>query len=105
MLNGVFAAKSWKERERRLSKIYIEAAKMHNRLKITKRLPAGISKFHGRPYLTINAGNFAGEIRKKIKSREVEKIKFNIGSVDQFSDSTDFVANFKPRFVLKKLYN
>lgn len=92
-LKGALAAKSWRERGKHLSKSYELAAGIYNRLKITKSLPEKVSKFHNRPYLVIWGGKFAKEIREKIKDKEIRKIKFNIGAVDQFSDSTDVLEN------------
>lgn len=92
-LSEALTVKSWKEREKHLSKSYEIVAEMHNKLNITRHLPTKVSHFHNRPYLVIWGGNFAREIKKEIKSKEVRRIKFNIGSIDQFSDSTDVLEN------------
>lgn len=67
ILNKVFAAKNWKEREKQLSRAYEIMAQMHNNLKITKPLATHVSPFHDRPYLVIHGKVFANEIKKTIK--------------------------------------
>jgi len=95
ILRKVLLSKNWKNREKQLSKAYQVIATTHNSLKITKPLTTKTVKYHGRPYLVIRADNFAEVIRKKIKDPEVKKIETNIGSVDQFIDSTDVVENLE----------
>lgn len=94
ILNAVIKSDDWKTREKHLAKAYEYLAKMHNSLKITKSLKAKVDFFHDRPFLVINGGLFASEIKKQIRDPEVKSIKINIGSINQFSDSTDvFEAN------------
>lgn len=92
-LRKVLLSKLWKEREKELAKAYEIVATFHNVLKITKPLPTKVTKYYGRPYLVIHADAFAEAIRKEIKDKELRNIKVNIGSVDQFTDSTDVVEN------------
>lgn len=82
IFNNVLAAKSWKEREKHLSQAYKEAAELHNRLKITKRMKTEVSQFYNRPYLIIRAGNFADEIKKSIVDKEVKRVGLDIGPID-----------------------
>ncbi|MDQ3747614.1 MAG: hypothetical protein M3367_01170, partial [Acidobacteriota bacterium] len=82
-------------------------AEMHNALKITEPLPAKVDKFFSRPFLVIHLqGNFAGAICKRITDPKVKRLaeKRLVGSVDQFSDSTDILAEPKWRTILRKLY-
>jgi len=98
ILNKILRSGAWKEREKWLSEAYSKAAQLHNSQKITKPLPAKVSKYHNRPYLVIHADKFADAVRSKIKDEKVRCIKTYIGSVDQFADSTDilsFPQNFK----------
>jgi len=104
LFNKVLSAQNWKIREKHLSSAYEEIAKMHNKLDITKPLPTKVSRFHSRPYLIIHGDLFVTEIKKKIKSRAIKNIKVNIGSVNQFSDSTDVRCNTKLTRKLKILY-
>ena len=100
IIEKVLSSQDWKERERNLSSLYEEIAKMHNSLDITEPLPTTVSRFYSRPYLVIHADRFAREIRNKIRSRVIRNIKVDIGSVNQFSDSTDVLEDTR---LLKKL--
>lgn len=95
MLRKVLLSKSWKEREKELSKAYKIIVTAHNSLRITKPLSTKTVKYHSRPYLVIGADNFASAIKKAIKDPKIKKIKTNIGSIDQFTDSTDVTENRK----------
>jgi len=93
ILRNILSSKEWKEREDNLSKAYEIVATTHNELKITKPLHTKVSRYQGRPYLVIHAGEFASAISSAIKDEQVKKIKEKIGSVDQFIDSTDVLSN------------
>ncbi|MBP9711662.1 MAG: DUF4037 domain-containing protein [Candidatus Pacebacteria bacterium] len=93
LLRKVLLSQSWEQRERELSKAYKIIIKAHNSLKITQPFPVKVSKYYGRPYLVIHGEGFAKAIKGEIKDSEVKKIKTNIGSVDQFTDSTDITEN------------
>ncbi len=104
IIDRVLSSQDWKERERNLSSLYEEIARMHNSLDITEPLPTKVSRFYTRPYLVIHADKFAREIRKKIGSRVIRNIKVDIGSVNQFSDSTDVLGNTRLLKELRSLY-
>lgn len=94
ILHEVLKQNDWKLREKHLTKAYQHLAKIHNSLKITKTLTTKVNFFHGRPFLVINGWLFASEIKKHIKNPEITSITADIGSINQFSDSTDIlVAN------------
>ena len=92
IFSNVLSAQSWKEREKWLSNAYTIVARYHNSLKITEPLPTKVSKYHKRPYLVIHADQFAEAIKKQIRCKNTKDIKTNIGSVDQFVDSTDALS-------------
>ena len=101
------SAQTWQEREKRLAAAYEYVAGMHNALEITEPLPAEVGNFFNRPFLVIHLhGKFADAISARIEDAEVIRIaeKRFIGSIDQFSDSTDILANPKWREILRKLY-
>ena len=56
-------------------------------------MPTKVSHYHGRPYSVIHGDKFAAEIKKAIKDPKVKGIKANIGSIDQFTDSTDLIQD------------
>lgn len=100
----VILAESWREREKSLSQAYEIVAEMHNALGITEALPTQVSNFWGRPFKVIHAERFADAIKAKIRDETVRRIPVDIGSIDQFSDSTDLVEHTELRGRLKTLY-
>jgi len=93
VLRRVLLAKTWKMREKWLSNAYSLIAHQHNALRITKPLPIKASSYYGRPYLVIHGDTFANAIKKEIKDPQVKRIKTLVGSIDQFTDSTDVTVN------------
>ena len=94
ILNSIIKSNNWKTREIYLAQAYELLAKLHNSLKITKPQNTKIKYFHNRPFLVIDGDLFVSEITKQIKDLTVKSIKLKIGSLNQFSDSTDvFEAN------------
>jgi hypothetical protein len=89
VLRRVLLAETWKVREKGLGQAYTIIARQHNALKITKRLPSKVMNYFNRPYLVIHGENFATVIRKAIKDPQVRKIPTDVGSVDQFTDSSE----------------
>lgn len=106
-LKQALRAATWQEREEQLVPAYEHIAAMHNRLGITDELPARAANFFGRPFKVINlAGGFAEAIRARITNPHVKRIagKKLIGSIDQFSDSTDILSDPAWRPTLRNLY-
>ena len=89
VLQEVLLARTWKTRERKLGQAYAIVARQHNALKITKPLPTKVTKYYDRPYLVIHGDEFASCIREAIRDPRVKSITPNVGSIDQFIDSTD----------------
>ncbi len=104
IFRGVMLAESWREREQSLSQAYEAVAEMHNALGITGALPAKVSNFWGRPFKVIHAEQFADAIKAQIQDADVKRIPVDIGSIDQFSDSTDLIEHTELRGRLKVLY-
>jgi len=93
LLHRVLLAPTWSERQGFLVPAYEMVASKHNTLQITEALPSKVSHFYGRPFLVVDGGRFASALREKISDPAVKQIadRWLIGSVDQFSDSTDFL--------------
>ena len=95
LLNRVLAAPSWSERQEFIVPAYERLAARHNALGITETLDAKASYFHEqtRPFLVIGGERFAKALQEKISDPVVKRIadRWLIGSVDQFSDSTDLL--------------
>jgi hypothetical protein len=92
-LDAVLAARGWHDRQQHLVHAYASIAAMHNDLGITEPLSTQASHFHGRPFLVIQAGEFADAIRNQIHDERVRNLPEAIGSIDQFVDSTDVLSN------------
>ena len=101
---GALQGNSWQEREEHLSRAYEAVAALHNALAITPPLPERVSPFYTRPYLVIHAEQFADAIHAAIESPTVRSLPANIGSIDQYVDSTDILANTTPSARLRSLY-
>jgi hypothetical protein len=90
ILEDVLSAIDYGDREASLAKAYELAARAHNSLAATPALHTQVSRYYDRPNLVIHADIFAQEIKKQIKDKAVIEIAgSNIGSIDQFIDSTD----------------
>ena len=106
-LEAVLRSGTWQEREDHLVPAYEQIAAIHNDLGITEPLPAKADNFFGRPFKVIELiGGFSKAIMAQITDPEVKRITSRkpIGSVDQFSDSTDLLADPQWRPVLRRLY-
>ena len=95
VLRRTLLAKTWKSRERWLSEAYSAIARQHNALKITAPLSTSVRDYYSRPYAVIFAERFAQAIKQTIKDPQVKKIEFDIGSIDQFTDSTDVIEDLE----------
>jgi hypothetical protein len=98
LLMRVLEASTWEERQTLLCAAYELAAEMHNHLGITEPLSTKVSPFYGRPFLVIKAGRFAEAIHARITDEEIRSLPEHLGSVDQFTDSTD-ALNQLPRII------
>jgi hypothetical protein len=100
-------ASTWQDREAALDSALLYLARWHNRLGITKAIPETLSDFFGRPFQVIWGGQFSEEITKSIVDPDVQRLaqKGLIGSLDQFSDSTDLRSHVTWRQNLRKLYD
>lgn len=96
----------WQEREAALVEAYEYLARAHNALAITEKLPQTVSNFHNRPFRVISGATFAEAIRAQITDLPVKRLAAArlIGSLDQFSDSTDLHEDTALRPILRKLY-
>ncbi len=103
-LDGVLAASTWQEREQHMSEAYRTVASMHNDLGITEPLDPEVRSYYGRPYKVIFAERFGEAIRAAITDEEVKALPPNLGSANQFVDSTDLLENSEVRLRLRGVY-
>ncbi|MFL7838264.1 MAG: DUF4037 domain-containing protein [Candidatus Promineifilaceae bacterium] len=104
LLQQVLTAQNWHDREGYLSQAYETVAQRHNSLGITEQLDPQVRYFHDRPFLVIDAGRYVDAIRDQISDPQIAAIKTNIGSIDQFSHSTDLRSYPKLHKSLQSLY-
>lgn len=104
ILQQVLLARTWKEREKKLAQAYTIVAREHNALRITGELPTKVTQYFGRPYLVIHADAFAHSIKQAIKDPGVKRITTDVGSIDQFTDSTDLIQDLSACRRLRNVY-
>jgi hypothetical protein len=106
VLAQVQAAETWQERNKAIAEACRCVERMHNALDITESMPEEPTHFFGRPFLVIWGSKFAGALLERIADPEVLQIASGrlIGSIDQFSDSTDLRSDVSRRHALKALY-
>ncbi len=99
-------AETWQEREAALVEAYELLAGRHNALGLTPPLPSAATHFFGRPFRVIWGSAYAEALCAQITDPEVQRMAARglIGSVDQFSDSTDLRSNAQWRGLLRRLY-
>jgi hypothetical protein len=99
-------AETWQGREAALVEAYETLAKMHNALGLTDPLPGQVGNFHNRPFRVIDADAFCAALKSQIRDPQVHQLaeKGLIGSIDQFSDSTDLRSDMQWRERLRGLY-
>jgi hypothetical protein len=88
-LERIFLQEHWKDREKILSEVYLILAEMHNDLAITEYIEPKITNFHDRPYAVPESDRFVQALVNKVQSPRLKSLKRPIGSVNQFTDSTD----------------
>ena len=106
-LRGALAAATWRERETSLVSAYELVAEMHNALGITRPLATKTQGFFNRPFQVIALSGFAAAIAERIADASLRRLvtRPRIGSIDQFSDSTDLIDYPQWRPTLRKLYD
>jgi hypothetical protein len=103
---AALAATTWQERERCLVPAYEAVARMQNDLRVSDPIPDRVQPFFSRPFRVIALGGAAESITARIMDESVRALLKHplVGSIDQFSDSTDLVENPEWRDALKSLY-
>ena len=104
ILERVFEATSWEDRQEHLVRAYEIMAGMHNDLGITEPMKAKVSNFHNRPFLVIRADDFADAIYETIQDEEVLSLPKFLGGVDQFVNSTDVLSKPKRYPKLRNMF-
>jgi hypothetical protein len=99
---------SWREREEALAEVYLQTARMHNKLGITLPVAEKITHFFDRPFKVIFGGRFAEALVIQIREEALKKLadKPLIGGIDQITDNTDFrsIHQWTKKPVLRNIY-
>lgn len=103
-LTAVLQTNDWRSREAALCVVYEQVGHLHNALGITEPLDTSVQWFHDRPFRVPRSDAFAAAIHKKIQDEAVRAIKTGIGSIDQFSHSTNLRSYPHIRQPLRELY-
>jgi hypothetical protein len=104
IFDEAMATHDWRVRERRLGDATLRIGEMHNQLGVTKPIALRLAPFWGRPYLVAHSGRFAEAIHASIAAEEIRMLPPNVGSVDQFVDSTDVQDSVERMKALAVLY-
>lgn len=90
-LEGALQTPDWQAREAHLCAAYEVLASLHNGLDVTPALPVTVRPFFDRPFRVIGGERFARALLEQITDPAVLALVDQplVGSVDQFSDSTD----------------
>ncbi len=106
ILLAVQGASAWQERDHWLGEAYGVVAARHNRLALTEPMPETPINFFGRPFRVMALQGFAEALLGSVGDAEVAQIARQrpIGSIDQFSDSTDLLEAVALRPLLRALY-
>ncbi len=99
-------AETWHERQAALVEAFALLAQRHTALSLTPPLPTDVTFFFGRPFKVIWGSAFADALRAQISDPKMRRIAERglIGSIDQFSDSTDLRSSPQWRAALRSLY-
>ena len=97
-------AEAWPERDQALGEAYAVVAQMHNALGLTEPIPTRVERFFGRPFSVIFGERFAKALSARIENPTVRQIPLLMGSIDQWSDSTEVLQATVLRARLKSPY-
>jgi hypothetical protein len=102
-LDEAIDAPDFASRERALVAAYECVARRHNAAALTEPLDATVRPFHNRPFRVIGAERFAIACRATVPDEQLRALPL-VGSIDQFVDSTDVLANPVVARRLRALY-
>ncbi len=104
LLLETLESKNWETRDLHWSHVCELAVEYHNQLNITESIDARVQSFHGLPFSSIGADEISNRIRETINDKDVRDLPSHLGSIDQFSDSTDLLSYPKLKKKIKNVY-
>ncbi|MDP9950814.1 MULTISPECIES: DUF4037 domain-containing protein [Streptomyces] len=90
-LRGAVTATDHAVRERRLGDAYEAVGALQNRSGLAEEVDPGRRPYHSRPFQVLHAERFAHALARTLTDPELRGMPLT-GSVDQWADSTDFLA-------------
>lgn len=106
LLREVLAAGSWPERQDAYAAVAEALVRLQNALGLTDPLPPRATPFFDRPFWVIRGGAVAEALAERIADPEVRRLTGRrlVGSVDQWSDSTEVRSGVEWRPVIRRFY-
>lgn len=103
-IQQVLEAKNWQAREKGMLNIYRCLGNLHNQLGLTDPVPVEIAPFHDRPYLIINAEDFAEALTHRIQDQDLLQMKAGLGSINQITNSVVILEDNETVKQMRHLY-
>ena len=106
-LQGVLAARDWRERERHLCPAYELVAEMQNGLQLAPEVDPRVRPYHSRPFQVLHAERFCDALAEAIADGEVRAVMDRVGlvgGIDQLSDNVDLKSNPELFAKMRALY-
>ncbi|MCA9995598.1 MAG: DUF4037 domain-containing protein [Anaerolineales bacterium] len=103
-LTVALAATNWHDREAALTAAFQQLAHHHNKLGITDPVPTELEWFHERPFRILNEAPIMTALFNAVNDPTLKAIPHHVGSIDQFSHSSDLRSTPHLRHLLKALY-
>ncbi|MHA1975982.1 MAG: DUF4037 domain-containing protein [Candidatus Hodarchaeales archaeon] len=94
VLLAILNENNWRNREKFLAKAYLFLLDYQNNLQITPEIRLKPIKYHSRDQMVINVHKVIEEL-KKLLNPPLDKLKYPVGSVDQFINDTHILTNAK----------
>jgi hypothetical protein len=107
IFTDTLSASDWKERQEAIIPAYEFVAESFNQLGLVEPIPERTSQFFGRPFQVIWGDHVVIKLIEKIEDPAVKKIATTtlIGSVEQFSTSTDLLSDISRCVKARDLYS
>lgn len=105
-LMSALTAVTWQNRQQHLITAYETIANMHNSLGLTTPMPEKVTGFHERPFQVIAFHGFSEALLAQTQDPAMRRKagRSPIGSLDQFSDSTDLTSDLSWRPMIRQFY-
>jgi hypothetical protein len=103
LIASVLAASTWKAREKVLAPLFAAIVGMHNELALTPSISGQMQSYYERPYLVLGTDKIAQALTDQIADPTLKTLPL-IGSLNQLSDTVQFIENTRLREKAKQLY-